>query len=115
MTNGANSTDCTSGGGTTQVNCQWNGTAYTAVGGGGGGGSGFPITIGGTAFAANSTHTAITGLTVNGVVLNGAGSSTLFLNQAGSYTALVNCVVGNYQPNRESCVDDGQRYDHVHI
>jgi hypothetical protein len=54
---------------------------------GSGGGTGFPITLGATAIAASSTTTAVTGLSVNGVSLNAAGSSTLFLNQAGGYTA----------------------------
>jgi hypothetical protein len=53
---------------------------------GSGGGSGFPITLGSTSIAASSTTTAIAGLSVNGVTLNAAGSSTLFLNQAGGYT-----------------------------
>jgi hypothetical protein len=50
-------------------------------------GSGFPITLGSTSIASSSTTTAITGLSVNGVTLNAAGSTTLFLNQAGGYTA----------------------------
>lgn len=54
--------------------------------GGGSGGSGFPIVLGSTSIAASSTTTAVTGLSVNGVTLNAAGSSTLFLNQAGGYT-----------------------------
>ncbi len=44
------------------------------------------ITIGSTAFVPGATHTSVTGLTVNTVLLNGAGSSSLFLNQAGGYT-----------------------------
>lgn len=48
--------------------------------------SGFPITLGSTSIAASSTTTAITGLSINGVTLNAAGSTTLFLNQAGGYT-----------------------------
>lgn len=52
----------------------------------GGGGSGFPIILGGTSVAAGSTTTAVTGFTVNGVTLNAAGSTSLFLNQAGGYT-----------------------------
>ena len=57
-----------------------NGTAV------GGGSSGFPFILGSTSIAALSTNTAVTGLSVNGVTLNGAGSSSLFLNQAGGYT-----------------------------
>lgn len=52
-----------------------------------GGVTGFPITLGSTSIAASSTTTALTGLSVNGVTLNGAGSTSLFLNQAGGYTA----------------------------
>jgi hypothetical protein len=52
----------------------------------GGGASGFPITLGSTSVGASSTTTALNGLTVNGVTLNSAGSSSLFLNQAGGYT-----------------------------
>jgi hypothetical protein len=52
-----------------------------------GGGSGFPITLGSTSIAAGSTTTSLAGLSVNGVTLNAAGSSSLFLNQAGGYTA----------------------------
>lgn len=48
---------------------------------------GFPITLGSTSIAANSTTTSIAGLTVNGVTLNATGSTSLFLNQAGGYTA----------------------------
>ena len=51
-----------------------------------GGSGGFPIVLGSTSIAANSTTTSVAGLTVNGVTLNGAGSSSLFLNQAGGYT-----------------------------
>lgn len=54
--------------------------------GGGSGSSGFPITLGSTSIAASSTTTSVAGLTVNGVALNAAGSSSLFLNQAGGYT-----------------------------
>jgi hypothetical protein len=53
---------------------------------GSGGGSGFPITLGSTSIASGSTTTAVAGLSVNGVTLNSAGSSSLFLNQAGGYT-----------------------------
>lgn len=53
----------------------------------GGGSGGFPITLGSTSIAASSTTTSVAGLSVNGVTLNAAGSSTLFLNQAGGYTA----------------------------
>ncbi len=53
----------------------------------GGGPSGFPVTLGATPIAANSTTTSIFGLTVNGVALTATGSTSLFLNQAGSYTA----------------------------
>lgn len=53
----------------------------------GGGSSGFPIVLGSTSIAANSTTTSIAGLTVNGVTLSATGSSSLFLNQAGGYTA----------------------------
>lgn len=53
---------------------------------GGGGSSGFPITIGSTTFAANSSHAAVTGLTVNGVILDNAGPSTQYLGHDGNYT-----------------------------
>lgn len=54
--------------------------------------SGFPIVIGDTSIGTSSTTTTIDGLTltagiVNGVTLNSTGSSSLFLNQAGGYTA----------------------------
>jgi hypothetical protein len=53
-----------------------------------GGSSGFPITLGSTTISAGSTTTAISGLTtINGVHLTSTGSTTLFLNQAGGYTA----------------------------
>lgn len=48
---------------------------------------GFPITLGTTSIAASSTTTAVVGLSVNNVTLNAAGSASLFLNQAGGYTA----------------------------
>lgn len=54
---------------------------------GSGSGTGFPITLGTTSISGSSTTTSVAGLTVNGVVLNAAGSSTLFLNQAGGYTS----------------------------
>src|SRR5271156_6046159 len=60
--------------------------AATAAGGGGGG-SGFPFGLGATTITANSSNAALTGLAINGVTLNGAGSSSLFLNQAGGYSA----------------------------
>lgn len=53
----------------------------------GGSGSGFPITLGTTSIASGSTTTSVAGLTVNGVTLTAAGSTTLFLNQAGGYTS----------------------------
>jgi lysophospholipase L1-like esterase len=46
----------------------------------------FNFTLGATPITGGSTITAVTGLSVNGVTLNAAGSSTLFLNQAGGYT-----------------------------
>jgi hypothetical protein len=58
------------------------GGVISAVGTGG-----FPFTLGSTSIGASSTTTAVAGLSVNGVTLNGAGSSSLFLNQAGSYAA----------------------------
>lgn len=64
--------------------CKGTPTTWQSIGGGGS--SGFPITLGSTAVAANSIITELDGLNVNGVTLNGAGSSTLFLNQAGGYT-----------------------------
>lgn len=54
---------------------------------GSGSGTGFPINLGSTSISGSSTTTSVAGLTVNGVVLNAAGSATLFLNQAGGYTA----------------------------
>jgi hypothetical protein len=48
--------------------------------------SGFPITLGTTSIGSSSTTTSLAGLTVNGVLLNGSGSTSLFLNQAGGYT-----------------------------
>lgn len=53
---------------------------------GGGGSTGFPLTLGATPIAANSTTTAVTGLTVNGVTLDATGANTQFLNRAGGYT-----------------------------
>ena len=63
------------------------GAAWTPCAPSGGGGSGFPIVLGATSLAASSTTTAVTGLSVNGVSLTTAGSSSNFLNQAGGYTA----------------------------
>ena len=61
--------------------------------------SGFPITLGSTPIAASSTTTALTGLSVNGVTLNAAGSTSLFLNQAGGYAtptgAVTRIIPGN--------------------
>lgn len=51
------------------------------------GSTGFPINLGSTSIASGSTTTAVTGLSVNGVTLNAAGSASLFLNQVGGYTA----------------------------
>lgn len=60
-----------------------------------GGSSGFPIVLGTTSIAASSTTTSLAGLTVNGVVLNAAGSASLFLNQAGGYTTPAGgCTLG---------------------
>jgi hypothetical protein len=44
------------------------------------------FTIGSTTIALGATVSAVTGLVVNGVTLNGSGSSSLFLNQAGGYS-----------------------------
>ena len=56
------------------------GTSVTA------GTSGFPITLGSTAIASGSTTTALTGLSVNGVLLTTADGATTYLNGAGAYT-----------------------------
>ena len=53
---------------------------------GSGGGGGFPIVLGSTTIGSGSTTTAVNGFTVNGVLLNSTGSTSLFLNQAGGYT-----------------------------
>jgi hypothetical protein len=55
----------------------------------------FNFTLGATPITAGSTITAVTGLSVNGVTLNAAGSSTLFLNQAGGYTTPAGGGTGN--------------------
>ena len=49
-------------------------------------GDGFPIVLGSTSITAGSTTTSITGLTVNGVVLDASGASTNFLNESGHYS-----------------------------
>lgn len=51
-----------------------------------GGSGGFPITLGTTAVAANSTVTSVSGFAVNGVTLDAAGSATSFLNESGTYS-----------------------------
>jgi hypothetical protein len=55
----------------------------------------FNFTLGATPIAGGSTIGAVTGLSVNGVTLNAAGSSTLFLNQAGGYTTPAGGGTGN--------------------
>ena len=45
------------------------------------------FTLGSTSMQLGGTFTTVTGLTVNGVSLSSSGSSSLFLNQAGAYTA----------------------------
>lgn len=72
---GGSTTVCTFASGTTTCNFTNSGS------------SGFPITLGGTSITANSTTTAVTGLSVNGVSLTAAGSAALYLNQQGGYTA----------------------------
>jgi hypothetical protein len=62
----------------------WPNQTINATGGGSGG---FPFTLGSTSIAASSTTTSVAGLTVNGVLLNSTGSTTLFLNQHGAYTS----------------------------
>jgi hypothetical protein len=69
---------------TTPAFRQWSGTAWANIGGGDS--SGFPINLGSTSIAASSTTTSVAGFTVNGVLLNSSGSTSLFLNQAGGYT-----------------------------
>jgi hypothetical protein len=48
--------------------------------------TGFPITLGSTLLAASSTTTALTGLSVNGVTLDAAGSATNYLDETGHYS-----------------------------
>ena len=78
-------------GATFNLSCGGTGSTQFALfalnGAAGGGGGGFPVTLGSTSIAASSTTTAVVGLSVNGVTLNAAGSSSLFLNQAGGYTS----------------------------
>lgn len=45
------------------------------------------FTLGVTSMTLGGTYTSVSGLTVNGVSLTASGSSSLFLNQAGTYTA----------------------------
>lgn len=52
-----------------------------------GSGAGFPITLGSTPIPSGSTTNSVNGLAVNGVNLSSTGSASLFLNQAGGYTA----------------------------
>jgi hypothetical protein len=60
---------------------------FSAAAGSATGTSGFPFTLGSTPIPANSAITAVTNLEVNGVELNSAGSTSLFLNQAGQYAS----------------------------
>lgn len=67
------------------------------------------FTLGSTSIALGSTATAVAGLGVNGVTLNAAGSPSLFLNQAGGYTApsgggvtSINTVAGAFTFNFSS-------------
>jgi len=52
----------------------------------GSGSSGFPFTLGTTSITANSTITAVTGFSVNGVNLSTAGPATLYLDKTGNYS-----------------------------
>lgn len=68
---------------TSGTSCFWNGggTCTAPL-------TGFPITLGSTVIAANSTTGAVTGLSVNGVTLQSSGSTSLFLAQDGTYRAV---------------------------
>src|ERR1700744_358049 len=61
------------------------GTNYVSAGSSGGSG-GFPFTLGSTSVAASSSVSSVSGLSVNGVSLTTGGSTSQFLNAAGSYT-----------------------------
>ncbi len=71
ITDGANATDCTVGGGTTAVLCQSNGTAYVAVGGSGGGSGTYFTEVVTCASTCTLAHTPATfdNFSVNGLVM----------------------------------------------
>jgi hypothetical protein len=98
--------------------------SYLYTAGSSGGGTGFPITLGATTIQASSTTTALTGLEVNGVTLVSGGSTSLFLNQSGTYTSPggggSGCVpsgtVGSFLGDSGSggCVDLPADYNHTY-
>ena len=60
--------------------------SYLYTVGAGAAGTGFPIVLGSTSIASNSTTTSLAGLTVNGVTLSSTGSSSQYLNGTGAYS-----------------------------
>jgi streptogramin lyase len=61
-------------------------TNWQELTGGGGGSSGFPIMLGSTVIGSGSTTAAVTGLSVNGVMLSATGVGTSYLDQTGNYS-----------------------------
>ena len=94
VSNGASTTDCTAGGGSTRVLCAYSGAAWSAIGGGGGGGSGTVTSVGLAGTANQITVTGTSPITTSGswtlsfpsagVTLPGTTSGTFSGNLTGN-------------------------------
>lgn len=69
--------------------------ASSGAGSGGGGGNGFPITLGSTSIAANSTTTTLSGLTLASPAVTGSFTATGLVTLADHATQASNTIIGN--------------------